>query len=168
MTNTFLPSLSDTQYCVVDEIQKSMLEKYEISRLEKIKKPTKADEVRLRRRKRNSDLINLEQSAVLSEIFYLYFKQNKFNAGIYFEELKNETYFDRDKKNALTIPIISGQKWKDYEDTSEIIKWKDIKKGSKESDVPLILYQLLDMAEQTKIPPLQKVIDHSMTGKDEE
>ena len=69
MTNTFLPSLSDTQYCVVDEIQKSMIEKYEISRLEKIKKPTKTDEVRLRRRKRNSDLINLEQSAVLSEIF---------------------------------------------------------------------------------------------------
>lgn len=168
MTNTFLPSLSDTQYCVVDEIQKSMLEKYEISMLEKIKKPTKADEVRLRRRKRNSDLINLEQSAVLSEIFYLYFKQNKFNAGIYFEELKNETYFDRDKKNALTIPITSGQRWKEYEDTSEIRKWKEIKKGSKESDVPLILYQLLDMAEQTKIPPLQKVIDHSMTGKDEE
>lgn len=168
MISTNLPSLVDTKYSIVEEIEKSMIEKYAIFKLEKKEKLTKSEEIRLRRRKRNTDLVNLEQSVVLSEIFYLFFTQNKFNAGVFYDELKNDTYFDKDEKNNFSIPIISGQKWKEHDEASDIIKWKYTDEHSKESDVPLILYQLLNMAEQTNIPPLQQVIDHSKTGKDDE
>ena len=73
MIDSYLPSITDTRYCLVSEIQRSMHEKFEISELENNKDLSKAETIRLKRRKRNDDLIGLEQSVVLSEIHYLYF-----------------------------------------------------------------------------------------------
>ena len=167
MIDSHLPSITDTRYCIVSEIQRSMNEKFEITKIEKKEDLTRVEEIRLKRRKRNDDLINLEQSVVLSEIHYLYFEQKKFRAGIYHNELKTDDYFERDQKGSLKLPLKSGQIWKKYDEYSEIQKYKKIENGSEERDVSLILLQLLDMAQKTNIPPLQKVIDHAMANSDE-
>jgi hypothetical protein len=167
MIDSPLPSITDTRYCIVGEIQRSMNEKFEISEIEKKENLTRTEEIRLKRRKRNDDLINLEQSVVLSEIHYLYFEQKKFRAGIYHDELRTDDYFERDQKGSLKLPLKSGQIWKKYDEYSEIKKYKKIENGSEERDVSLILLQLLTMAQKTNIPPLQKVIDHAMANSDE-
>ena len=168
MSNGNFPSLTDTQFCIVSEIQNSMNENYEISQLDQKEGLTPKETVRLRRRKRNVDLINLEQSVVLSEIHYLYFKKGDFKAGVYQDALISEEFFSRKPgEGALTEPIPSGQKWKEHDESSEIKKYKQANKKSSERDVFLVLYELLDMAKRTKIPPLQKVIDHSMATQDE-
>ena len=168
MIDSYLPSITDTRYCLVSEIQRSMHEKFEISELENNKNLSKAETIRLKRRKRNDDLIGLEQSVVLSEIHYLYFEKKNFRAGIYHDELKTDDYFIRDKEGVLKVPLTSGQKWKKHDEYSEIKKYKQIKNGTPERDVGLILYELLGMAEKTNIPPLQKVIDHAMASTDEQ
>lgn len=168
MIDSYLPSITDTRYCLVSEIQRSMNERLEITKLENKKDLSKVEAIRLKRRKRNDDLIGLEQSVVLSEIHYLYFEKKHFRAGIYHDELRTDDYFIRNKEGVLKVPLTSGQKWKKHDEYSEIKKYKQVENGSEEREVALILYELLGMAEKTNIPPLQKVIDHAMANTDEQ
>jgi len=165
MTDNLFPSLADTKYSLVSEIEKSMREQYEI---ENSKPKNQKEKIRLSRRKRNRDFIQLNQSVVLNELHKIYFIFGNFRSDIFKQILENEQYFEnpRNKKTAIS----SGFIWRAHQDDSEIEKYKDSFKAYevKEADVASLLWELKSMAEETNMPKLQQVIDHAQSKATEE
>tara|TARA_A100001011_G_scaffold170559_1_gene179454 strand:- start:12510 stop:14063 length:1554 start_codon:yes stop_codon:yes gene_type:complete len=160
INSEILPSRIDTQYSILDEIQKSLKE---IKYFEKqsIKNLSQKDKILLRRREKNSDLINLHKAVVFRELNIIYFKDKSFRADIYKQKLETELFFNGPK------PLDSGYKYKKYEEPSTLEKYQnnDYKTSEREKSVESVLLELYDMALSSGIPPLQKVIDHSQKGE---
>ena len=165
MTSNLFPSIADTKYSLLSEIEKSMREQYEI---ENSKPKNQKEKIRLSRRKKNTDFIQLNQSVVLNELHKLYFLGGNFRSDIFKQTLENDQYFEN-PTNKKT-PISSGYIWRAHQDDSEIAKYKDSFKGYeiKELEVALLLWELKSMAEEADLPKLQQVIDHAQSKATEE
>ena len=162
INSEILPSRIDTQFSILNEIQRSLRE---IKDLEK--KSNKAlsqkEKILLRRRENNTDLINLHKAVVFRELNIIYFKEKNFRADVYKQKLETDLFFENSK------PINSGYKHKKHEEPSTLEKYQnsDYKTSEKEKNIESVLLELYDMALSSDIPPLQKVIDHAQKGETE-
>ena len=161
-----LTSVVDTKYGTLDSIQKSL--NSNLAQNPNLK-PNSPEAIRARRRSRNADIRNLQYAVVFNKLSLIYFVENKFRSDIYKRTLETEEYFEA--INSTDNPNV----WTALQ-TFRIIS--DIEKYLDDNDIPQsdfrgrkaieqVLFKLLEMAASTKMPSLQKVIDHAMSATTE-
>lgn len=162
-----LTSLIDTKYGTLDTIQKSLDSN---SSQNPNLRPNSPEAIRARRRLRNADIKNLQYAVVFNILGLIYFVENNFRSDIYKRTLETEEFFET--INSTDNPIMSGLHYKPFESFSDIEKYldnNDIPQSDfrDQKDVELVLFRLLEMAASTKMPSLQKVIDHAKSADSE-
>ena len=162
-----LPSLIDTKYGTLDSIQKSL--DSNLSQNPNLR-PNSPEAIRARRRLRNADLKNLQYAVVFNILSLIYFVENNFRSDIYKRTLETEEFFET--INSTDNPIMSGLHYKPFESFSDIEKYldnNDIPQSDfrDQKDVEEVLFRLLEMAASTRMPSLQRVIDHAKSADTE-
>ena len=159
-----LPSLIDTKYGTLDSIQKSL--DSNLSQNPNLR-PNSPEAIRARRRLRNADLKNLQYAVVFNILSLIYFVENNFRSDIYKRTLETEEFFET--INSTDNPIMSGLHYKPFESFSDIENYldnNDIPQSDfrDQKDVEEVLFRLLEMAASTRMPSLQRVIDHAKSA----
>ena len=148
-----LPSLIDTKFSILDEIEKSLsLEFKKISNNIDTRQ-------KIRIERRNKQLIpykNLARATVFNQISGIYIVGKKFGAGIYKQELESDLFVD-DKGEY----IMSSYYFNEHDNTSEILKYKLAEKPKKKKQLELVVEHLEELAELGGFPVIQKIVDTS-------
>ena len=148
-----LPSLIDTKFSILDEIEKSLsLEFKKISNNIDTRQ-------KIRIERRNRQLIpykNLARATVFNQISGIYIVGKKFRAGIYKQELESDLFVD-DKGEYL----MSAYYFNEHDNTSEIVKYKLAEKPKKKKQLELVVEHLEELAELGGFPVIQKIVDTS-------
>ena len=148
-----LPSLIDTKFSILDEIEKSLsLEFKKISNNIDTRQ-------KIRIERRNRQLIpykNLARATVFNQISGIYIVGKKFRAGIYKQELESDLFVD-DKGEYL----MSAYYFNEHDNTSEILKYKLAEKPKKKKQLELVVEHLEELAELGGFPVIQKIVDTS-------
>ena len=162
-----LTSVIDTKYGTLGSIKKSL--NSNLSKNQNLR-PNSPEAIRARRRSRNADIKNLQYAVVFNKLSLIYFVEKQFRSDIYKQTLQTEEFFET--RNSTDNPLMSGLYYKSFESFSDIEKYiedNDIPKSDfkDKKDVEQVLFRLLEMAASTRMPSLQKVIDHAMSATTE-
>ena len=162
-----LTSVVDTKYGTLDSIQKSLNSNLAQNPNLKLNSP---EAIRARRRSRNADIRNLQYAVVFNKLSLIYFFEKQFRSDIYKKTLETEEFFET--RNSRNNPHMSGLHYKPFEPFSDIERYiedKDIPSSDfkDRKAIEQVLFKLLEMAASTKMPSLQKVIDHAMSATTE-
>ena len=162
-----LTSVVDTKYGTLDSIQKSL--NSNLAQNPNLKSNT-PEAIRARRRSRNADIKNLQYAVVFNKLSLIYFVENKFGSDIYKKTLETEEFFET--RNSRNNPHMSGLHYKPFEPFSDIERYiedKDIPSSDfkDRKAIEQVLFKLLEMAASTRMPSLQKVIDHAKSAATE-
>jgi len=148
-----LPSIIDTKFSILDEIEKSLSIKFA-----KNNKNLSAREKIIIDRK-NKKLIpykNLAKAIVFNQISAIYIVGKKFGAGIYKEELGSDLFIDDKGKF-----IKSAYYFSEHDITSEILKYQEPNSPKKKKSLELVVEHLEELAKLGNFPPIQKILDNS-------
>ena len=162
-----LSSVVDTKYGTLGSIQKSLNSNLtQNSNL----KPNSPEAIRARRSSRNADIRNLQYAVVLNKLSLIYFVEKQFGSDIYKKTLETEEFFETG--NSRDKPHMSGLHYKAFESFSDIERYiedKDIPSSDfkDRKAIEQVLFKLLEMAASTRMPSLQKVIDHAKSAATE-
>lgn len=163
-----LPSIIDTKYSTLAMIQRSLTSNNAQVNNAQI---TPREAIRARRLQNNTEIKNLQYSVVFNFLSLIYFGNNDFHSDIYRQTLETDEFYEN--INPTSIPRMSGLRYKFYDSTSEIEKYineSDIDESEirDSKEIESVLLKLLEMAASTRMPSIQKVIDHSLTEETEE
>jgi hypothetical protein len=162
-----LTSVIDTKYSTLGSIQKSL--NSNLSQNSNLR-PNSPEAIRARRLSRNSDVRNLQYAVVFNHLSLIFFVEKQFRSDIYKKTLQTEEFFE--KRNTTDNPLKSGLYYKPFDIFSDIEKYienKDIHKSEfkDRKAIEQVLFKLLEMAASTRMPSLQKVIDHANSATTE-
>ena len=162
-----LTSIVDTKYGTLGSIQKSL--NSNLTQNPNLR-PNSTEAIRARRLSKNTDVRNLQYAVIFDTLSHIYFVEKKFRSDIYKKTLQTEEFFEA--RNSVNKPHMSGLHYKPFESFSDIERYledKDIPKSDfkKQKAVEQVLFRLLEMAASTRMPSLQKVIDHAKSAATE-
>jgi len=148
-----LPSIIDTKFSILDEIEKSLSIKFaknnkNLSVREKI--------IIDRKNKKLIPYKNLTKAIVFNQISAIYIVGKKFGAGIYKEELGSDLFIDDKGKF-----IKSAYYFSEHDITSEILKYQEPNSPKKKKSLELVVEHLEELAKLGNFPPIQKILDNS-------
>jgi len=162
-----LTSIVDTKYSTLDSIQKSL--NSNLAQNPNLK-PNSPEAIRARRLSRNTDVKNLQYAVIFNNLSLIYFVEKQFRSDIYKKTLQTEEFFEA--RNSTDKPHMSGLRYKPFESFSDIERYiedKDIPSSDfkDRKAIEQVLFKLLEMAASTRMPSLQKVIDHAKSATTE-
>jgi len=148
-----LPSLIDTKFSILDEIQKSLSTKF--AKINKNMSPREKIIID-RRNKKLIPYKNLARATVFNQISAIYIVGKKFDAGVYKEELGSDLFVD-DKGSFIK----SAYYFTEHDNTSEIEKYQEPESPKKKKSLELVVEHLEELAIEGSCSPIQKILDDS-------